>query len=249
MAHGFRLALVAGCALLSAACDATPAPDRAQVVAESATLAPRFPPARPIITTSGQHTCALRQGTVYCWGANQFGQLGNGTNTGSSTPVAVPLATFVVDLSAGDFSTCAVDVYGRVFCWGVNSSGQLGTGNFGSSSLPVRPIGLPPIAHVAADTDTTCAIATNGTVWCWGDDSIGSVGNGTTGINQPTPVQVTGLANAVADAVWISAGDEDSCASTLLGAFCWGNDVAGQIGNGTTSNSFVTRPAAVIGLP
>lgn len=248
------------------------------------------------IDVGPRHACAVTtEGTVKCWGSNEYGQLGDSTTTNSATPVdVVNLMEDVVSVSAGNTHTCVLTVSGGVMCWGENFYGQLGDGTIDARLTPVEVIGLQsgvtsisagdrytcavteysykcwgwgdygqlgfgtaPIFEVVRDAwgltsgiqqissgyYHSCALTTSGGVKCWGDNTYGQLGHGNDEVN-PTPIDVTGLTGGV---VAISSNGRHSCALMAAGDVkCWGDNGAGQLGDGTTTGR--NYPVNVIGL-
>ena len=200
--------------------------------------------------------CAARtSGEVMCWGNNSDDALGNGLMTGSTMPVSVanldPSSSAATALNA--YFACAVTPSNSLECWGDDSSGQLGDGmKTAPRPTPAPVVGLPAGAvSVSAGGVGNSAFACTRSIspaplYCWGVNGSGQLGNGT---NTPSssPVKVVGFTNTIAA---ISAGTSFACALTSIhGVACWGDDSAGQLGNGMTmGGSGVTRPVNVVGL-
>lgn len=203
------------------------------------------------VASGDAHACVLTfVGGVMCWGRNGQGQLGRGTIGGSDgTPQPVlGLASGVVAISAGASHTCAIESNGAVKCWGGNDVGQLGrsTANGNPDGFPAVVSGLSePVVAVSAGEAHTCVVTTAGAAKCWGSNSSGQLGRGTVGLPSAVPQDVAGLGT---DAIAITAGGLHSCAATSTGSVkCWGSNISGQLGRGTSGGQDGT-PQDVVGL-
>jgi len=184
------------------------------------------------LSTGGGHACAIAQGDVWCWGNNQFGQLGIG-QSGNPSPVAVRVAGVngqATHVAAGDYHSCAV-IAAALYCCGSNFYGQLGTDDDVDHAEPTPvSIGSGSVDSISTGTLHTCAVV-GGAGWCWGDNISGQVGNGTPSVAERAPVRVTTLDSGIGE---ISAGGVHSCARRDGSVLCWGDNSYGEIGNGTT---------------
>lgn len=191
------------------------------------------------ISLGSDHACAVASGTLYCWGTNFEGELGNGTNTDSNVPVAVAgMNSGVVSVGLGAHTSCAVLQDGTARCWGRDDADQVGMGDNHHSSPPVQVTGLLTPTGVTAGYAHACA-QVNGGAKCWGAGDKGQLGNGVES-DSIQPVDVSGL---VSTATSLDAGDEHTCALDGTLTKCWGNGGSGRLGNGSTSSSSI--PVAV----
>jgi alpha-tubulin suppressor-like RCC1 family protein len=209
-------------------------------------------PSADAVAPGTAHTCSVRNdGTVACWGLNNVGQLGNGTTTSSSNPVAAQGITNAVGVASGDSHSCAVIADGTVRCWGNNAFGQLGDGTTTNRTSPVSLFGITNAVAVTAGFVHTCALIADGTARCWGDNTFGKLGDGTTTL-QTSPVFVGGLNFVTA----LGAGSDHTCALRADGtARCWGSGQFGQLGDGapgathtSTSPVFVNNLTGAVNL-
>lgn len=198
------------------------------------------------ISVGSATSCAIDDaGGLSCWGANDRGQLGDGTTIDRSTPVGVSsLGSGVARVSAGERLTCAVTAAGGAKCWGANEKGQIGDGSTTDRPVPVDVSGLTSgVAAIAAGASSACALTTGGGVKCWGYNVRGTLGDGTF-TDSTTPVDVVGLASGVTA---IAHGGSNACALLANGSVkCWGANFSGELGNGATADSNV--PVDVTGL-
>ncbi len=201
----------------------------------------------------GCHTTILlkEDGTVWAWGRNSFGALGNGTETDSPAPVQVSGLTGVVAISAACEYNIALKSDGTVWSWGSNEYGGLGNGSKTNSNVPVQVTGLIGVTAIAGGSDHTLALKSDGTVWTWGNNSFGQIGDGTKNNefskndpdnDQLTPVQVSGLSGVRA----IAASRGHSLALKADGTlWAWGRNDLGQLGDGTDQERLT--PVQVLG--
>jgi alpha-tubulin suppressor-like RCC1 family protein len=193
---------------------------------------------------SGSACAVSTTGAAYCWGSNIGGQLGTGTNTSTSTPIAVPgLSSGVRSISMGTYHGCAVLTDGGVRCWGSSFTGAVGPNPTSYYSPPV-PVPVTGAIGVAAGYDSSCALLSSGQVQCWGRNMM--LGDGsTTDRAQPGPVA------GVTTATSVAIGYNHACASVASGVVCWGSGSGGVLGDGTRDEhrrpvSVVYRPAEIV---
>lgn len=201
-------------------------------VAQAAPTPPEPPFTGPVdIAAGAEHTCALRDGQVRCWGSNAFHQLGdaalaNGRGAFREERRAVAGLARVVALGAGTHHTCAIVDSGAALCWGHGGYGQLGDGGVDDRAVPVRVPLDAPVRSISGGDGHTCAAVTGGAVYCWGRNDHGQLGNGSF-TPRPTPVRVA----LPEDAVEVAAGRFHTCARGESGwVQCWGMHLFGQLG-------------------
>ena len=192
-----------------------------------------------MVSAGGFHTCAVVGGLVECWGYNNYGQLGDGTNVQKTSPVKLASPTNVTQVSAGKYQTCALRSDGTVYCWGQNSAGELGDGTLTDRSSPVQVqasagVNLTNVAQISSGGRFTCARMNDGTVRCWGYGPFGQMGDGSTNTTNPYPLQVSGITTAIQ----VASGHNHVCALLADGTVrCWGYNAYGELGDSTTTNN------------
>jgi alpha-tubulin suppressor-like RCC1 family protein len=200
------------------------------------------------IAIGAQTVMALRRGTVWSWGNNSSGQLGDGTHNSRTFPGQVDGLVSVKAISVNNGFVLALKEDGTVWSWGGNFRGTLGIGslNVFSSSRPLEITGLSSIIAISAGSNHALALRSDGTVWTWGQNFSGQLGIGVNNDfgSYPTPIKVPGLSGIVR----VTAGDEVSFAIRNDDkVFVWGKNASGQLGNGS-SGSAVTSPVEIPSL-
>jgi alpha-tubulin suppressor-like RCC1 family protein len=208
---------------------------------------------RANVSAGSVYTCAIKiNGTLFCWGDNASGQLGDSTMDNSDVPVQESTsASDWANVSAGYGHTCAIKTNGELYCWGYNEYGQLGNNSPTESRVPVQEsTSASDWARVSAGGEHTCATKTDGTLFCWGDNLEGQLGaNSPIYGNNPIPKQES---TAASDWANVSAGGSHTCAIKTNGTlFCWGAASKDQLGNDSTAlyhtNPILFGPGSLLG--
>jgi alpha-tubulin suppressor-like RCC1 family protein len=202
-----------------------------------------------VCPTGGSGRTCPGGGSVQCWGSrtsgNEYGGLADGTTIQRSLPAPAMTLTNVRQLAILYSHGCALRTDRTVACWGYNASGQIGDGTTINRLVPTMVSGLNHVEEVRVGTSHSCAIVVAGTehqVWCWGYNFHGELGNGTA-INSSLPLRVPGIT----DAVDLSMLANSTCVRRTAGSvagqvWCWGRNLAGELGDGSVSARAVPGP-------
>lgn len=176
------------------------------------------------------HVCGIRMdGRLLCWGANNSGQLGDGSTTARTVPTLVATAEQFVQVFVNVSTTCALRLTGEAICWGNNAGRQLLDGTTTNRSLP-QPLATPlRFIALAIGSGRLCGVARGGLAYCWGSNLSGRLGDGTEA-DRSAPTPVAGGHRFVS----LTAGQSHTCGLTVPGLVrCWGSNASGQLGDGT----------------
>jgi alpha-tubulin suppressor-like RCC1 family protein len=212
------------------------------------------------LAIGGYHTCGLTaQGVAYCWGDDNYGQLGNGgTSQNTQSPSPVDISTLsgnkvFVQLTNNVYHTCGLTADGAAYCWGLDDNGQLGNGaETGQNTQSPSRVdtstlsGNKVFVQLSGGWNHTCGLTVDGVAYCWGLDDCGQLGNGGTsqGTQSPSPVDTSTIPGNKAF-VHLVSGYYHTCGLTVEGvAYCWGMDLFGQLGNGGASQ-YAQSPSPV----
>jgi alpha-tubulin suppressor-like RCC1 family protein len=197
------------------------------------------------INPGGLHNCAIdATQSLYCWGYNGNGNIGDGTTTDRMAPTLVGAPGSFAQVSTGFAHSCALTTAGVAYCWGRNYDGQLGDGSFTDRATPTLVQGGLTFTSIDVGYDHSCAITESGAAYCWGSNTLGQLGDGQIVTRSNVPRAVAGALSYS----MVRAGYLHSCAiQTTTGfAYCWGSNRMGQVGVGLTADS-LTVPSLVSG--
>lgn len=185
------------------------------------------------VSAGRDHTCGVtEEGGTYCWGSNEYGQLGDGTNTDRPAPVAVKGELTLERVTAGFHHTCGVTEGGKTYCWGRNNEGQVGDGTSTERQEPVAVTGGQTFVRVSAGYRHTCGVTSDGDGYCWGANGPGSLGNGEGGQSGDSSLEPV-LVEGELTFEQVDSGGYLTCGVTRQGrTYCWGWNGVGQLGIG-----------------
>jgi alpha-tubulin suppressor-like RCC1 family protein len=191
------------------------------------------------LAAGGSTACAiLGDDTIKCWGGNSWGVQGNGSQVSTSQPVLLENISKATDVDLGMDHGCAIVANGGVKCWGMNNEGQFGNGSLSGDVVGATSVsGMVGAVKLAVGREFTCVLKNDKKVSCWGNNGSGQLGLGYISYRSTTPVAVPGLS----DIEDISAGGAHVCVkNSSKQVYCWGQNLSGQIGQGTFTDHIHT---------
>jgi alpha-tubulin suppressor-like RCC1 family protein len=219
------------------------------------------------VSAGNFHTCGITLGgDAYCWGRNDAGQLGDGSEEDAAEPVQVLGGLTFASVDAGFAHTCGVTTDGDAYCWGGNDFGQLGDGS-GGSLVPSPVLDGTDYVHISTGGSYSCGLRESGEAWCWGTNQNGQLGRVSAELcDDPgviDPLGGGGVAGRVPCSLTPAVAAEDlrftmirshtqhTCGLTTSdGVYCWGWGAKGQLGNGESGeNYFSVEPVRVARQP
>ncbi|HMI57476.1 MAG TPA: hypothetical protein VK511_05475, partial [Gemmatimonadaceae bacterium] len=229
------LSLVVACST-----DATPKtkPVATPVVEQKQPIVRDLPPEEPLppmraapsfatVVAGSTHSCGITENaSLYCWGRDDQGQLGDSATSESPLPVAVAPSLKWRTVSVGGSHSCGITTDGATYCWGSSVAGQLGSDTLGTITAPYRMEKAPSFVKISSGENHTCAITTDGKLYCWGENLHGELGSSV--FSKYSPVE-----QVAPQLTWarVSAGLHNTCAITIDGKlYCWGLNNGGGIG-------------------
>jgi len=193
------------------------------------------------ISANGDHSCAIRKdnNSLWCWGSNQTGQIGNGLTENANIPTLIDEGSSWEKISLGTDHSCGIKNNSNLWCWGDNTHSQLGDGTTAASSIPKQIGAASNWSEISLGDQFSCAIDADSSLWCWGSNDRNQVGDGdTTDVSIPTAISD--------DSDWnsISSGDAHSCAiKTDSSLWCWGDSLYGQVAQNIDAKTPTREPS------
>ncbi|HUR93237.1 MAG TPA: hypothetical protein VMY76_01550 [Gemmatimonadales bacterium] len=186
------------------------------------------------VLAGGGHTCGLTaDNKAWCWGRNDFGQVGDGARGNSLAPLPVAGGLTFAQISAGTLHTCGVTTDNRAYCWGRNAAGGVGDGTqFVERDAPVAVAGALRFSGVSAGYEHSCGVTLAKAVYCWGLNGDGQQGDNTKGNVRLSPMPVLGGLR-FSSMGGMSFGPHNCAVTTENRAYCWGNNREGEVGDNT----------------
>ncbi|MFO0601001.1 MAG: hypothetical protein U0228_37175 [Myxococcaceae bacterium] len=198
-----------------------------------------------VVAGGSQFACAVKQGAVRCWGANEHGQLGRGAVSASEASGAVSLPEAVAQLGVGEDVVCARTVTGRVFCWGNNDRQQLGRVDPAQSATPLEVEVPVPVAKLVMHSDYALALGSDGRLFAWGNDAEGTFARSDENTHVwplPKPRLRAAMEHRFKD---VTAGQGHACGIELDDSlWCWGRNTGHELGVTTVQDQ--TRTAVKV---